>query len=192
MQIRKFVLSLAVLGLGLAPLSFGQLASPKTPSQRVLGYFDPTTGLFHPLHTAAVADPATASTVTGELAVKYTITVKSAIPKNGVIGCSATADVGDAAGDHEERATGVATGSGTAYTCTAIIHYSWVLDTPTTDPVEITGGVTIDYGYEVTATNGSATAVEAIESRGTNPPDSELKAVPASGTTTTIDVSVTL
>ncbi len=192
MDIRKAVLSLAVLGLGLAPFSFGQIASPKRPSQRVLGYFDPATGLFEPLRAAAEPDTTTATTVTGELIVKYAITVKSAIPKNGVIGCSVSASVSDGTGVHTERATGVATGSGSTYTCSAIINYSWSLDTPTTDPVGIAGEVTLDYGYEVTATNGSATVVEPIESRGSVPPDSELKAVPASGTTTTVDVSVTL
>jgi hypothetical protein len=193
MSIRRTVLSLAVLGLGLAPFSFGQLASQARPSsQRVLGYFDPATGIFQPLHSAAEIDPATAVTETGELIVKYTITVKSTIPKNGVIGCSATADVGDAAGDHEERATGVATGSGTSYTCSAIIHYSWLLDTPTTDQVGLTGSVTLEYGYQVTAFNGSAIVVEPIESRGSVPGIPSLKAVPANGATTTVDVSVTL
>ena len=136
MQVRKMILSLAVLGLGLAPLSFGQFASQARSQNRVLGYYNRTTGAFEPLHPAAEVDAATATTETGELIVKYTITVKSTIPKNGVIGCSATAAVGDAAGDREERATGVATlVSGTTYTCSAIIHYSWLLDTPTTDPV---------------------------------------------------------
>jgi hypothetical protein len=195
MNIRRMLLSLAVLGLGLAPFSFGQLASPARPSsQRVLGYFDPATGIFQPLlHTVAEPDTTTATTETGELIVKYTITVKSTIPKNGVIGCSAIASVSDAAGGHTERATGVATlVSGTTYTCSAIINYSWLLDTPTTDTVGIAGAVTLDYGYEATATNGTATVVELVESRGSVPPDSSLKAVPPNGTTTTIDVSVTL
>ena len=195
MDIRKFVLSFAVLGLGLAPLSFGQFASPKSPSQRVLGYFDPATGLFEPLRPAAESDATsattTATTETGELVVTYAITVKSTIPKNGVIGCSVSASVDDALG-HTERATGVATGSGSSYTCSAIIHYSWLLDTPTTDPITFTGAVTLDYGYEVTATNGSATVVEPIEQRGTVATIPALKAVPANGATTTIDVSVTL
>jgi hypothetical protein len=65
MSIRRTVLSLAVLGLGLAPFSFGQLASQARPSsQRVLGYFDPATGIFQPLHSAAEVDPATAVTET--------------------------------------------------------------------------------------------------------------------------------
>jgi hypothetical protein len=193
MSTRRMLLSLAVLGFGLAPFSFGQLASTARPSsQRVLGYFDPATGIFQPLHSEAEVDPATAVTETGEFIVKFTITVKSTIPKNGVVGCSTTVDVGDAAGSHEERATGVATGSGTSYTCSAIIHYSWLLDTPTTDQVSFSGSATIDYGYQVTASNGTAVVVEPIEARGSVPSIPSLKAVPASGATTTIDVNVTL
>ncbi len=192
MDIRKFVLSLAVLGLSLAPLSFAQLASPSRTPQRILGYYNSATGTFEPLHPAADVDAATATTETGELIIKYTITVKSTIPKNGVIGCSAAADTGDAAGSYEERATGVATLSGSTYTCSAIIHYSWLLDTPTTDAVDFTGGVSIEYGYEGTASNGSATAVQITESRGATHSIPSLKSVPANGATTTIDVSVTL
>ncbi|MFZ0136776.1 MAG: hypothetical protein WAK89_06950 [Candidatus Sulfotelmatobacter sp.] len=194
MNVRKLALAFAVLGLGLAPLSFGQLASPARPSQRVLGYYDPATGVFQPLHPAAEPEATTATAETGELIVKYTISVKSTIPKNGVIGCSTTAyESGDAAGSYEERATGVATlVSGTTYTCSAIIHYSWLLDTPTTDTVSFIGSATIDYGYEVTATNGTATLVQPIESRGSVPDIPSRKGVPASGATTTVDVSVTL
>ena len=183
---------MAVLGLGLAQFAFGQVANPR-PSQRVLGYFDPATGVFRPLHSTAEVDPVTASTETGELIVKFTITVKSTIPKNGVIGCSTTADTGDAAGDYEERATGVATiVSGSTYTCSAIIHYSWLLDTPTTDIVTLSVGTTIEYGYQATAFNGSDTVVEPIEARGHSTSIPELKSVPANGATTTIDVNVTL
>jgi len=193
MDIRKLALSLAVLGLGLAPLSFAQAASPaRQSSQRVLGYFDPATGIFQPLHATGEVDPATAVTETGELIVKFTITVKSAIPKNGVVGCSASADTGDAAGEYQERATGVATVSGSTYTCSAIIHYAWLLNTPTTDPVTLSGGVTVEYGYQATAFNGSDTAVEPIEARGHSASIPELKSVPANGATTTIDVNVTL
>lgn len=193
MSIRRTVLSLAVLGLGLAQFGFAQIASQARPSsQRVLGYFDPATGIFQPLRASAEVDPATAVTETGELIVKFNITVKSAIPKNGVVACSASADTGDTAGDYAETASGIATGSGSSYTCEAIIHYSWLLNTPTTDPVLLGGSVSIDYGYQVTATNGSATLVQPAEARNSKPTIPQLKAVPANGATTTVDVNVTL
>ncbi len=193
MDIRKFVLSLAILGLGLAPLSLGQLASPHPTPHRVLGYLDPTTGIFQAVHPAGEVDPATAVTDTGEFVVKFAITVKATIPKNGVVGCTAHASIdSDTAGQYEEDATGVATGSGTSYTCTATINYSWLLNTPTTDTVYITGAATIDYGYQVTASNGTAVAVEPIEARGHTVDLPPLKSVPANGAITPVDISATL
>jgi hypothetical protein len=193
MNIRKTVLSLAVLGLGLAPFAFGQFASQRPSSHHVLGYFDPTTGIFQPLHATPDAESTAAtSTETGELIIKYTITVKSTLPKNAVVSCSATADTGDVAGTYSERASAIATGSGGSYTCSAIMPYSWVLSTPTTDPVGINGDVTIEYGYQATASNGTAVVVEPVESRGHTPSIPQLKSVPANGLTTTINVSVTL
>jgi hypothetical protein len=196
MQLRKLtVLSLLIVGLAVAPLSFGQLADKaqtQTP-RHVLGYYDPAAGTFSPVHQpAADFDPATATTETGDLIVKFTITVKSTIPANGVVGCTATASTGDAAGDYEERASGVATlVKGATYSCSAIIHYSWLLDTPTSDKISFTGTASIDYGYQLTAYNGSGTVVEPIESRGSTPSITAIS-VPASGATTTVDVSVTL
>jgi hypothetical protein len=65
------------------------------------------------------------------------------------------------------------------------------LDTPTTDKISFTGSSTIDYGYEATATNGAAVAVEPIEARGSTASIPSIN-VPANGATTTVDVSVTL
>jgi hypothetical protein len=194
MLIRKFtVLSLFVLGLALAPFSFGQFAKPAQTSHRVLGYYDPATGTFSPAHQSeAEVDAPAATTETGELIIKFTITVKAAIPKNGVVGCTATADAGDTASAHDETATGVATlVSGSTYTCSAIIHYSWLLATPTTDKITLGGSATIDYGYEVTATNGAAILVQPVEARRSDTSIPSIS-VPANGATTTIDVNVTL
>jgi len=194
MLIRKLTaVSLFILGLALAPFSFGQFAKQAETSHRVLGYYDPATGTFAPVRqSAAEVDAPASTTETGELIIKFTITVKSTIPKNGVIGCSASADTGDAAGQHDERATGIAIlVSGSTFTCSAIIHYSWLLATPTTDKVSFTGSATIDYGYQVTATNGTAILVQPIQARGSTSSIPSIS-VPANGATTTVDVNVTL
>jgi hypothetical protein len=190
MQKRSVIASLVViLILGFAILAFAQRAAHSGE----LGYYDRSTGQFTPLQqTASDAEPRAVTDVTGELIVKFTITVKSAIPKNGVVGCTATATVGDSTGGTQEDATGVATlVSGTTYNCNAIINYSWALSTPTTDKIAFTGKATLDYGYQVTAFNGADTAVEPIELRSSNRTIPEIS-VPASGATTTVDVSATL
>lgn len=193
MRMRKMSLfSLVVLALTLAPFSFGQLAKQAQTSNRVLGFYNPTTGIFQPLRQSADVDPATATTETGDLIIKFTIAVKSAIPTNGIVGCSADAVTGDAAGDYDEHASGVATlVSGTTYTCSAIIHYSWLLDTPASDKISFSASADIDYGYQVMATNGSANVVVAVESRGSVVNIASI-AVPADGATTTVDAKSTL
>jgi len=193
MQIRRTILPLvAVLVLGLAPLGFGQLAAPRTP-HRTLGYYDPATGAFEPLRPAEEVDATAVTPTTGDLVLKFTLTVKATIPKNGVIGCTAEATVSDSSGfSADEHASGVATlVSGTTYSCTATIHYSWLLSSPTADKIYITSTSTLEYGYEVTATNGTGTVVEAVSARGSTQPVAAIS-VPANGATTTESVSMTL
>jgi hypothetical protein len=131
MHIRKTVLSLAVLGLGLAPLAFGQLASQTRPSHSTLGHHDPATGAFTPMQ-AEVQDTyaSTVTLTTGTLTFKLTLTVKSPVPKNSVIACKGVALLNrDASGfSTDEEATGIATlVSGDTCSGTATIHYSWPL-----------------------------------------------------------------
>jgi hypothetical protein len=190
MQKRSVISFLVVvLILGFAILAFAQRAAH--PGE--LGYYDHSTGQFTPVQQAASdADPRAVTDVAGELIVKFTITVKSAIPKNGVVGCAATATVGDTTGGTVEAATGVATlVSGTTYNCNAIMNYSWALSTPTTDKISFTGRATLDYGYQATAFNGADTVVEPIELRSSSRTIPEIS-VPANGATTTVDVSATL
>jgi hypothetical protein len=194
MQKRNVIVPLLiVLALGLAPLSFGQ-ASQAPKSHRTLGYYDPATGAFEPLRPEmdANATPAVTAT-TGTLVIKFTITVDSAIPKNGVVGCEADTSITDSSGFYStERATGIATlVSGKTYDCTATIPYSWTLSSASTDKISITYTISIDYGYEVTATNGTATLVDPVVDRSNEQPFGEIS-VPATGTTTTESISVTI
>lgn len=146
----------------------------------------------HPQEVSSDVDARTVTNETGELILKYTITVKSTLPKNAVIGCTGSAIVDDSTGGTSESATGVATlVSGTTYTCSAIIHYSWELSTPTTDKITLGGKATIDYGYQLSAFNGTGTVVEPIELRSSTPTGGEIS-VPANGATTTEDINVTL
>jgi hypothetical protein len=188
---RTLKLSLPLALLTFMPLAFGQLASQARPAHRTLGYYDPATGIFEPLRPLSDAEPATAPT-TGTLTFTFTISVKSTIPKNAVIGCEGDATVDDPSFEGIERATGIAKlSSGTTYTCTAVIHYSWPLSTASSDKIALSYISTIDYGYEITATNGTSTVVEPIESRGSTQYIPEIS-VPANGASTTEDVSVTL
>ncbi len=192
MQIRRMVFPLLVVFvLGLAPLSYGQFATHQ-PSHRTLGYYDPATGAFEPLRPAQDVDAAVTAT-TGTLVYKLTITVKSTIPKNGVVGCTGEASVSDSSGNsYSEHGSGVAKlVSGTTYSCTVTLPYSWLLSSASSDKISRSYTANINYGYQLTATNGADSAVEPISARESDQSIPSIS-VPASGATTTEDISVTL
>lgn len=193
---KKNVIRVVSLVLCLAPLGFGQFKSTPQVKHPMLGYYDPATGVFIPVHQEAVdaqdALPATVTPTTGEFVFNFTLTVKSTIPKNAVIGCSAHVSVGETAYAASEMATGIAKlVSGTTYSCSATIPYSWLLSTPTSDSVSITYGTALQYGYQATATNGTATAVEPLSARDSQHSAASIK-VPANGATTTEAIAITM
>jgi hypothetical protein len=191
MQIRKItVLGLAILVLALAPFSFAQFGS-RTP-HRLLGYYDPATGAFQPLHSAADAEAPAVTPTTGTLTMKYTITVDAVIPTNGVVGCGGEVTVSDSAGVFFERGSAIAKlVSGKTYTCSVIIHYSWPLASPTTDKIEFSADSDLLYGYQVTATNGTQVVVEPVTQRDSSGSVAPIS-VPANGASTTVNISATL
>jgi len=198
MQSRKMILPiLVVLALGLTPFAFGQFAKTQSPFQaphRELGYYDRATGAFTPLHAPAedVLPEATTPT-TGEFEFDITITVKDTIPKNTVFGCDARVTVTDVTStlNYSEEGSAVATGTGTTRTCTIKIFYSWLLLSPTLDSVTLSYDASMIEGYEATATNGSASIVEAVPLRNTGHDLTTIK-TPANGATTTETISATL
>jgi len=201
MQIRKVTLPiLVVLVLGLAASAFGQFAKTQSPfktQHRELGYYDRTTGAFTPVKPEATdnAEPATTATVTGEFEFTINITLKSTLPKNGIVGCDADAYITDPVTElsYAETGAAVATGSGSTWTCKVTIPYSWILTSPITaaDVVGLDYDATLIEGYEATATNGTGTVVEGIPLRSSGHDLGTIK-LPASGATTTETIAVTL
>jgi len=195
MQTRKMMLPLlVVLVLGLAPFGFGQFATKPHSQHRTLGYYDSTTGAFQPLGKAADAEQPPVTPTTGTITFRLTINVKSTIPKNGVIGCTGSASVFDDTSELSDDESGSAVAtlvSGTQYLCIVKLPYSWLLSSPTTDQVGLAFDASIDYGYEVTATNGSATVVQPIGARATSHTLAPI-AVPINGATTTESITLTM
>jgi hypothetical protein len=196
MHKRSMVVSLAVvLILGFAIFAFAQRSGHFSSSPSELGYYDRATGVFTPLQQGPDAELPAVAPTTGTLVFKFTISRKSALPKNSVISCSAGAFVSQSSGfSTTEKAGAVATPvSGTTYTCTSTINYSWPLSSPTTDKISFSNvHANIDYGYQVTATNGTAILVEPVVGRDANPSSLPSISVPANGATTTEDISITL
>jgi hypothetical protein len=194
MQSRKITMSLFVLLVFATTLSAAQIGRDSHSSSRTLGYYDSATGAFEPLHYTLDAELPALVQTTGTLTVKYTITVDATIPRNGVVGCSANATVSnDSSGSSpNEHGESIATlVSGKTYSCTVVIHYSWPLASASTDKIEVDGAASLVYGYQATATNGTATTVQVVTQRNAHQYFA-LISVPANGATTTITPSLTL
>ena len=185
----------AILVLGLVPFSFGQLAAQVRNPNRVLGYYDPATGVFAPLQSEVQVPEATAvAPTTGTVTFKFTFTVKAAVPKNSVILCKGTAGINESSSGFatDENATGIAKlVSGTTYSCTATINYSWPLTSPSTDTIFIQADASISYVLQATATNGTSILASLVTERSAHPNVATIS-VPPNGATTTENISITL
>jgi len=184
---------LVVLVLSFAPLASAQLADSPLSSRRTLGYYNPDTGLFEPLRPATqdLEAPAVAPT-TGTLVFNFTITLKTALPKNGMLTCGAAGAVIETGYSADETGFGFAkVVSGNTYSCSVSMPYSWFLNSPGTDKIILSYKATVVEGIQVTATNGTAVTVVASSGRGSSQTIASI-AVPANGAITTKVVTVTL
>src|SRR6202171_5029291 len=135
MRITKLLL-FCICFVMIASASWGQTANrPGKPG--ILGYFDPQTGTFRPVPSAAEGDSdlAAATTFTGTITVTLTITLKTTGLTN--ITCTETVSVLDALTTSlrifSESNSVLATGTGTTRTCKLSIPYSWGLSTQSSD-----------------------------------------------------------
>ena len=194
MQKRNVILGLAAaVFLGFVPFSVAQLATQAPSPHHILGFFNQDTGLFEPLRTAAQDSelPPVAAT-TGTLVFNFTITVKSAIPKNGIITCSAAGAVIETSYSTDETGFGIAKlVSGTTYSCSVSMPYSWLLNTPTSDKIILSYKAQVNEAIQITATNGTGTNVLVTAGRASSQTTASIP-VPANGATTTENVSLTL
>jgi hypothetical protein len=188
-----FLVLVVVLFLVCAPFGFAQLGTQALTPHRTLGYYNSETGLFEPLRSATqdLAEPAVTPT-TGTLIYKFTITLKSPLPKNALVLCSAGGDIVETGFSADEQGLGIATlESGDTYTCSVSMPYSWQLKTASTDKIILSYKAQTYEALQVTAANGTGTIVTSTAGRVSSQTIAEIP-VPASGATTTETVSVTL
>jgi hypothetical protein len=69
--------------------------------------------------------------------------------------------------------------------------YSWLLSSPAKDKITLDYTANLNYGFQLAASNGADTAVEPLGARESDQGIPRIS-VPASGATTTEDISVTL
>jgi hypothetical protein len=119
----------------------------------------------------------------GDFAVTFNISVKSAIPSTETITCTFTASVFEATTQQtvSDTMTVAATRSGATATCKLTMFYSWLLTTPTVDMVIL--------DYIISAP--SLTAPTALPFRESDQNLPSIK-VPAVGATTKKDITATI
>jgi hypothetical protein len=194
MQKCQVILALVVvLALGLAPLGFAQLQTPSLAPHRTLGYFNPDTGLFEPVQAAAQdPDAPPIAATTGTLVYNFTITLKTPLPKNGILTCTGGGEVIETKYSTDEGGFGIAKlVSGDTYSCSVSLPYSWLLSTPSTDHILLSFKVQVNEALEITATNGTGTTFLVSAGRASAQTLASIP-VPANGASTTETVSVTL
>ena len=160
-----------------------------TTGKKVFGYQD-SSGAFHPM-LIAVPDATTTPATGGTIQVTLNIAVKSTFPTGTTrtILCGIDVDVTGMTTTggmttYMEAANANATGSGTSYTCTLKIPYSWII--PTTLVQKSLLG-----SYTVQVNNSTMSAGPAVLrfSQGTFLSTST---IPANGATSTYTVAVTI
>jgi hypothetical protein len=110
MQKRNVFLALVIVPFLVHAPAFAQLGTQALTPQRTLGYYNSETGLFEPLRSATQDLAETVVTpTTGTLVYKFTITLKSSLPKNALIICSAGGTVIETGFSADEQGFGIAT-----------------------------------------------------------------------------------
>jgi hypothetical protein len=118
-----------------------------------------TLGLASPVFAQQAENsvPPPTTTAGGKLVFTFTVTIDSALPKNGVLVCTASASVES----YSQKAIGIVNSPVAGKnTCVVNMPYSWSLATQSSDKISLGASAEVDYGYEVTAENGTATVVE--------------------------------
>jgi hypothetical protein len=131
---------------------------------------------------------------TGKIVFTFTITATSAVPKNGVVTCNANASVNESGSGQNifQKATGIATlNTAGKWICKAIMPYSWALATPGSDSVNLAYDVELDYGFQLTASNGTGTVVAPLSVDKVNQNLGSIS-VPLNGSVTNESVSATI
>ena len=162
----------SLIGLACATTSASAEEANSAATPSTIGFIDAQTGVIKPLMTTTASPEAvaTGTLLTGELKITGTITIVSpSISSTTPVTCIATGVVpGDANGPITETASSPpAARSGATATCTVLVPYEWLLQTPTTDKVILSVSVSAFSASERVHTRQLATFV-----------------VPANGTTT--------
>ncbi len=182
------------LGLALAGSisASGQAAMPQ-PHKKVFGYQDAVTGEFHPL--TKISPDASVVPISGSIQVTFTITLKTAVPTGGSVGCStdlaltSTTIATASALTYDETSYVPAKVTGTTATCTVITPYSWAVSPSSTSVLDTLLGT---YTVSILPANSTQSIIPVVDNRSSSSIFVNTKTLPATGAITKYTVNVTL
>jgi hypothetical protein len=150
---------------------------------------DPQTGVFHTTPTA-IADTSTPP-IAGTVEVTININLKTKVPTGGQVGCEVTLHASQTetttpytTTEYDEQSYAAATISGSTATCIAKIPYAWHFPASTGTESNLTGAYVVEM---IPAAN-----VEPPIVRETSSDFLSTTTIPATGTTSTYTIPVTL
>ena len=192
----SLITATALVGLALAgSAAVAQSNMSNESRKKVFGYQDPVSGEFRPVTAhSEMPEVTTTSPTTGDFVSNFTITLKTAVPTGGKVLCGVTmsgTSINETTGsylDFTEMAYDYATVSGTTAKCTVSIPYSWLIPAATTT---ILNTYTADVTAEIVPATAT-TVLSLVEVRYSGHGIVSNAKIPASGTTTTEAVAITL
>lgn len=186
---KGFTFSTARRALPLFALLVGGLANAN-PAERVLGFEDPATGVFR--SAAPLTGSTTGSPTTGTVSVTFTITKASTFASGSVLNCSVSLQGTQTNPTTFRSALYLESASVsvpvTSSTCTVKIPYSWLLVSGT----GLTETFTASYTVSVYPSQGSSGIGSGAPTRSSNATFLSQTSIPASGTSSTHPINVTL
>jgi len=169
-------------------LVLGAATADASSDGHVLGYQDTKTGTFHALATVV---PDAATPTTGTVEVTFNIKLVTTFPKGTVLECNVSLtgtsviETTAASTFYIEEATGSVAISGTTAICKTTVPYSWLVTPASTTVVD-----SFSASYSVSAV--STTAALGTSLRSSSSSVFSTTKIPASGTTSSYTVNVTL
>ena len=185
----RIVFTLAGLALSMATVGTVSSSAQSTEYHRkVFGYQDQN-GVFHAINHPE--PDATVTPTTGTIELTLTITLKTPLPKGGVVICGA--DISATSTNlstamtavYEEQANSLATVSGSTATCTVNVPYEWAIAAASTT---VEDGLTGSYTIEMATATGTLPGLVRL----TDSNFLSATKIPATGTVSKFTVAATL
>jgi len=191
--------AIASIACGLPVAASAQSGLPKsspfpTPHDRIFGYQDAKTGIFHPM--VKIEPDLTPAPSTGTIDLTITITLKTAVPTGATVYCSTditamsnNIQTFESGVIYIESSYSVAKVTGSTATCTVATPYSWSLPAAS---ATIQNSLSSEYVVGILPASTGTALIESELSGRSSTSSFGGTTIPATGATTKYTLSVTI